>query len=260
MIKRHELGITIKSKNNDCIFIGKIKNSDQDSSFSHMQSSASLPSDFGKKPKEKDNAGIAVEEETVSNKQNENEITQLGSTLLSIVSTTHDETVSDKQNEMEITQTGSTDSSVETATVSTAQEGTMSTRPMSTSQNIYVSAGTQKLQPYYKFYANSTGTKPWPKSDSSWPILNTEVEYKFLRVRGSTRNPFWISDNIDDGVINEETKNISLEKSNENNSFEYGITENDNITVYLRRNLPKLYFYCTTHPGMIGEFQIENSK
>lgn len=113
--------------------------------------------------------------------------------------------------------------------------------------NIYVSSGSL-TSPYYSFYTDSSGSTTWNG------IIDISNSYVFQRISGSgTNHPFYISD------VGYEKASTNLISLSGNGTPSSGITEGQSFTLSFNGAISKLYFYCTSHSTMIGEFSFTTS-
>lgn len=109
--------------------------------------------------------------------------------------------------------------------------------------NIYVGPGNQNTAPYYTFYlADNTNA-------TQITALDISKSYTFHRLSDATSHPFYISDQ---GYEQASTTAITLSG---NGNATTGITGSQTFTVSFNSPAPtNLYYYCTAHSGMIGNF------
>ena len=118
--------------------------------------------------------------------------------------------------------------------------------------NIYVSSGNLESEPYYTFYTNIEGTSELTPINS----LSLDKKYIFSRLNDANSHPFYISDV---GYNTESTSSILLSGDGSYNS---GITGNMNLSLEFNEfsTNNNLYFYCTSHSNMLGEFALLSSS
>lgn len=114
--------------------------------------------------------------------------------------------------------------------------------------------------PYYKFYSDSTKVIEYDFFGGT-DTLNVNQSYRFFRENIATGHPFFISDdqanasNLTNG--SGPSTDISLTGSGTNTS---GIGANQELTLSFSSGFDvgsdKLYYYCTAHPSMVGQFTV----
>jgi hypothetical protein len=112
--------------------------------------------------------------------------------------------------------------------------------------DVYVSFGTTTA-PYYEFYSDSEGSIPLTALDIS-------ENYTFYRLYSAPTHPFYISDM---GYGQQPSSKISITGDGSATS---GITGTQNFTLSFNDFDPvndTLYFYCTAHAYMIGQFSFD---
>ena len=115
---------------------------------------------------------------------------------------------------------------------------------------IYVSGGNFN-SPYYSFYKDKDGQNQLTSN-----ILDISKNYRFLRLNNAVSHPFYISDV---GWREPSTSKIELLGDGSASS---GIVS-DGSFVWKSVSLSvtdKLYFYCTAHSTMIGNFVLIDSS
>ena len=117
--------------------------------------------------------------------------------------------------------------------------------------NIYVSSGNLESEPYYTFYTNIEGTSELTPINT----LSLDKKYIFSRLNNANSHPFYISDG---GYNTESTSSILLSGDGSYNS---GITGTMKLTLEFNEfdtndTNNTLYFYCTSHSDMLGEFDL----
>ena len=114
--------------------------------------------------------------------------------------------------------------------------------------------------PYYKFYSDSNKTIEYDFLGGA-DTLNVNQSYRFFRASTATSHPFFISDdhtnasNLTNG--SGPSSDISLTG---NGSYTSGIGANQALTLSFNSGFDvgsdKLYYYCTAHPSMVGQFTV----
>ena len=119
--------------------------------------------------------------------------------------------------------------------------------------DVFVDAGSFE-NPYYRFF-DANG-----KEFDDFKI-NVKKKYRFLRLGGSESHPFYVSDS---GYNEDSTDAVKIKGDG---SFSDGITGLDALKFHVRKSARetfkqegKLFFYCTSHPSMIGSFSIKGQK
>ena len=114
--------------------------------------------------------------------------------------------------------------------------------------------------PYYKFYSDNTKTTEYDFFGGT-DTLNVNQSYRFFRESTATGHPFFISDdqvnasNLTNG--SGPSSDISLTGSG---TYTSGIGANQELTLSFNSGFDiesdKLYYYCTVHPSMVGQFTV----
>ena len=114
--------------------------------------------------------------------------------------------------------------------------------------DFWVSSGSRS-QPFYRFYADSDGSV-----EVSGISINARNSYTFRRLGSSSSHPFFVSDS---GYKLEHT---SLVNTVGDGSVAQGIKGNEAVVLsFNSEDIDNLYYFCTSHSGMIGKFGIVNS-
>jgi len=112
---------------------------------------------------------------------------------------------------------------------------------------IYVSAGQQNPaqgDPYYRFYSDEAGT------NEITTLYKCNKRYEFIRLNYATSHPFYISDQ----GPTQDSQTLTFEGDGYPtlgifNSQSFIVNLND-----LDPNSSTIYYYCTVHTGMVGQF------
>jgi hypothetical protein len=114
--------------------------------------------------------------------------------------------------------------------------------------------------PYYKFYSDNTKTIEYDFFGGT-DTLNVNQSYRFFRESTATEHPFFISDdqvnasNLTNGSGS--SSDISLTGSG---TYTSGIGANQELTLSFNSGFDigsdKLYYFCTAHPSMVGQFTV----
>jgi len=113
---------------------------------------------------------------------------------------------------------------------------------------LWVSDGTFS-SPYYRFYTDAGGTEELIDL-----TLDSTYSYTFKRLNGATSHPFYVSDQ---GVRQPSTAAITLNGYGNPNA---GIIGDEAFTISFNDSSAtsnSLYFYCSVHPSMLGEFYVD---
>ena len=113
---------------------------------------------------------------------------------------------------------------------------------------LWVSGGTFS-SPYYRFYTDAGGTEELIDL-----TLDSTYTYTFKRLNGATSHPFYVSDQ---GVGEPSTAAITLNGSGNTNA---GIIGDEAFTISFNESSTtsnSLYYYCSVHPLMLGEFYVD---
>ena len=120
--------------------------------------------------------------------------------------------------------------------------------PITSIIDVFVDGGqnTNSDLPYYKFYLDPTGSVRVNQLN----VLNT---YRFRRLGNATSHPFYISD------LGYEQVSSKIELSGDGDPTN-GIVDNQSFILdfkdFDKTTGGKLYYYCTVHPTMFGEFTL----
>jgi hypothetical protein len=114
--------------------------------------------------------------------------------------------------------------------------------------------------PYYKFYSDNTKVIEYDFFGGA-DTLNVNQSYRFYRESTATGHPFFISDdqanssNLTSG--SGPSADISLTGSG---TYTSGIGASQELTLSFNSGFDvgsdKLYYYCTAHPSMVGQFTV----
>ncbi|MGB0460023.1 MAG: PEP-CTERM sorting domain-containing protein [Opitutales bacterium] len=114
--------------------------------------------------------------------------------------------------------------------------------------------------PYYKFYSDSNKTIEYDFFGGT-DTLNVNQSYRFFRENTATGHPFFISDDQANASSLNSGKGPSSDISlTGNGSYTSGIGANQELTLSFNSGFDvgsdKLYYYCTSHPSMVGQFTV----
>ena len=142
----------------------------------------------------------------------------------------------------EVVQDLGTTTVVETTPVVDAPTGYTFTK------NLYVSAGNQAEAPFYNFYTDADATSELSPDRT----LYLDTRYIFSRVGNAVSHPFYVSDV---GYESASTSDIYLAGDG---SAAVGISGSQTLTLIFDglTVTGTLYYYCTSHSNMIGQFNL----
>jgi hypothetical protein len=115
-------------------------------------------------------------------------------------------------------------------------------------KNLYVSAGNQAAAPFFNFYTDAGGTSELSPDRT----LYLDTRYIFSRVSDATSHPFYVSDV---GYESASTSDIYLAGDGGRAA---GISGSQTLTLIFDglTVTGTLYYYCTAHSNMIGQFNL----